>query len=159
MLSTIPRVYTLMLRSEGELCMLIVTFGSNKKDTQSCQDWCEGEEWSRWGVETVDSPNSLQPIAAQPITLCLEKYHYLSQMDLADSSDGKTAIDINMLIGADNYWKFTSGRISPGKSGPWPCTPSLVGYCLLQLPQPHNINYQFISSLCPPYMLALSSVM
>ena len=59
-----------------------------------------------------------KPLAAQPITLCVANYSHLAQLELADSSDGKGAMDINMLIGADYYWELTTGRISRGESGP-----------------------------------------
>ena len=39
-------------------------------------------------------------------------------LDIADSSDGKTAVDIKMLIGADYYWDLTTDHICRGESGP-----------------------------------------
>ena len=37
---------------------------------------------------------------------------------MADSWDGKSAVDIEMLIGADCYWDLTTGHTCRGDSGP-----------------------------------------
>ena len=36
---------------------------------------------------------------------------------MADSSDGETAVDAEMLIGADYYWAITTGHTRRGDSG------------------------------------------
>ncbi len=63
-------------------------------------------------------PLICEPLAAQPITLCVKKYNHLSRLDLADSSDGKAAMGVDMLIGADYYWELATGKTSGGWSGP-----------------------------------------
>ena len=63
-------------------------------------------------------PLICQPVAAQPIKLCMERFHHLSQLDLADFSDGTTPMNVDMLIGADYYWELTTGATSRGDAGP-----------------------------------------
>lgn len=63
-------------------------------------------------------PQICEPLTAQPINICTEKFDHLSQLDMADSSDGKTAVDIEMLIGADYHWDLTIGHTRRGDSGP-----------------------------------------
>ena len=50
-----------------------------------------------------------EPLKAQPINICTE---------IADPSDGKTTVDIEMLIGADCYQDLTTGHTCRGYSGP-----------------------------------------
>ena len=63
-------------------------------------------------LELYAVPLICKALAAQPITLCVANYSYLARLELADSSDGKGAMDVDMLIGADYYWKLTTGQIS-----------------------------------------------
>jgi hypothetical protein len=100
--------------------MSIFTFGSARKALSDC-------EIVRVVMETTDGDIELQllttpiicePITAQPIALCANSYEHLSDLRLADSSDGKTAMEVDLLIGSDYYWKLTTGRVSRGEDGP-----------------------------------------
>ena len=42
----------------------------------------------------------------------------IRQHELADYSDGVSAMEIDMLIGLDYYWEFATDRMSRGRSGP-----------------------------------------
>ena len=94
--------------------MSIITFGSDERNTQSC-------EVVRVCMKLRDGTNKelelfavlliCKPLAAQPITLCVANYSHLAQLELADSSDGKGAMDVDMLIGADYYWELITGQI------------------------------------------------
>ena len=44
-------------------------------------------------------PQICEPLTAQPINTCAEKFKHLIHLDMADSSAGKIAVDIEMLIG------------------------------------------------------------
>ena len=48
----------------------------------------------------------------------MEAYDHLSVLDLADSSDGQSRLEVDVLIGSDQYWQLTSGQIRRGSSGP-----------------------------------------
>ena len=58
------------------------------------------------------------PLTAQPISLCAEKYSHLSKLDLVDVSNGEAQLEIDVLIGSDYYWELTTGKIRRGQSGP-----------------------------------------
>ena len=52
------------------------------------------------------------------VSICQAKFSHFSDLALADSSDGQTQISVNILIGADQYWSLTTGRIRRAESGP-----------------------------------------
>ena len=55
------------------------------------------------------APQIFDPLTAQPINICTEKFDHLCPLDKADSSDGKTLVDIELLIVADYYWDLATG--------------------------------------------------
>lgn len=110
----------LSLTSEGEQCMSIITFGSDKRDRKFC-------EVVRMGMRMKDGqsqelmlfavPLICKPLSGQPITLCVENYSHLSQLELADSH-GEAQLEVDILIGSDYYWELTTGKTCRGESGP-----------------------------------------
>ena len=53
-------------------------------------------------------PQICEPLTAQPINICTEKLEHLFQLDMADSSDGKTAVNVEMLVREGYYWDLTT---------------------------------------------------
>ena len=111
----------LALMPAGEQQMSILTFGSNNRNTQTCEMVRVGlttREGPDMELELFSVPLICEPLVAQPISLCKVKYDHLSQLELADYSDGVSAVEIDVLIGSDYYWEFATGRMSRGRSGP-----------------------------------------
>ena len=63
-------------------------------------------------------PLICEPLSCQPIAYTKEKYHHLSDLDLADFSRVGEELQVDALIGADHYWQLVTGEIIHGKSGP-----------------------------------------
>lgn len=91
--------------------MSIYTFGSAKKSLSDC-------ELVQVAMETMDgdielhlltTPIICEPLTAQPIALCVNSYEHLSELRLADSSDGNAAMEDDLLVGSDYYWELTTG--------------------------------------------------
>ena len=86
-------------------------------------------------MEAYCVPTICSPISNQSIKVALEEYPHLCGLNLADSStlSGDNDVEVDILIGADYYWKFVTGTIKRGnKPGPvavltrlgwvvWPC--------------------------------------
>ena len=81
-------------------------------------------------------PTICSPISNQSIKVALEEYPHLCGLNLADTStlSGDNDVEVDILIGADYYWKLVTGTIKRGnKPGPvavltrlgwgfvWPC--------------------------------------
>ena len=100
--------------------MSIFTFGSTKKSLSDCELVKVTMETIDGGVELhlLTTPIICEPLTAQPLALCVDSYEHLSELRLADSSDGNDAMEVDLLVGSDHYWELTTGRVSRGEDGP-----------------------------------------
>ena len=57
-------------------------------------------------------------MTCQPVSFCQDNFDHLAQLDLADPSDGSSHLDIDVLIGCDQYWELVTGETRRGNSGP-----------------------------------------
>ena len=69
-------------------------------------------------VELCVIKNICSHIAYQTIELAQATYEHMIKLDLADRTDGHSELKIDVLIGADFYWKFITGETIRCKGGP-----------------------------------------
>ena len=69
-------------------------------------------------IEVHVVPFICSPISNQFIELAQVQYEHLIELKLADSTDGESNLKVDILIGGDNYWKFVTGKVVRGRSGP-----------------------------------------
>lgn len=101
--------------------MSIMTFGSNEENSRVCKFvkvglTLRGGETKQLTLFTV--PMICGPLASQPIAFCRNNYEHLSGLDLADSSDGCLRLEVDILVGSDQYWDLITGKTRRGASGP-----------------------------------------
>ena len=111
----------LRLDPEETQRMSIATFGSSNGGPRSFGVVRVGMKLSdglHKELKLIAVPSICEPLAAQPITLCLEKYSHLKQLNLADSSTGDETLHVDVLIGADYYWELVTGQMRKGDEGP-----------------------------------------
>ena len=111
----------LSLLSEGKQQLSVITFGSTKGDPKSCEVVQVGmrtKDGSDQELTLFTVPLICEPLSAQPISLCSEKYSHLSQLDLADLSNSESQLEVDVLIGSDHYWDLVTGETIRGRSGP-----------------------------------------
>ena len=116
-------VRRLSLTSEGEQSLTIMTFGANEEQACICDS-------VRLGLVMKDGttnqltllnfavPTICQPIACQPVSFCQRDFSHLTGIELADSSDGRESMKVDLLIGSDQYWNLVTGETRRGSSGP-----------------------------------------
>ena len=63
-------------------------------------------------------PKICSALTGQSIELAQVTYEHLIDIELADSTDGKSELRIDVLIGGDFYWNFVTERQIRGGSGP-----------------------------------------
>ena len=111
----------LKLRKVRSESMIIKTFGSDKGDHRAC-DIVElkmlTKDYDSLTISTIVVPHICDPVQMQPISPCKDVYQYLSNLELADSGDSATELQIDILIGSDHYWKLVTGRVVKGPGGP-----------------------------------------
>ena len=79
---------------------------------------------------TADTvPVICAPLQNQCIELSRGNIPHLQGLELADNSFGHSELEIDLLVGADVYWTFITGRIIRGEYGPT-AVESHVGWIL-----------------------------
>lgn len=99
----------------------IATFGTTAQDPQGYGVIRVGLKLKDGGdtqLRLITVPSICEPLTAQPIALCLEKFEHVKQLDLADYSNGQDSLQIDVLIGADYYWELVTGCTSRCEGGP-----------------------------------------
>jgi len=105
----------LNLESKEVQRLSIATFGSTTQDLRRygvVQVGLKLKDGGNKELRLITVPSICEPLTTQPISLCLEKFEHLKQIDLADHSNGQDPLQINVLIGADYYWDLVIGRTS-----------------------------------------------
>ncbi len=102
---------------EDECQLAISTFGSKRSGAQTC-------EIVHVGMKTHQGPDIeltlltvsyiCEPLLIKPISLCQENFEHLSRLELVDSSDGSTPMEVSTLVGSDYYWRLMTGDIQRG---------------------------------------------
>ena len=111
----------LSLMPEGEQPVIIMTFGASEEHPQVCKLVrlslaLKGGRTKHLTLFTV--PFICEPLACQPVSFCQENFDHLAGLDLADPSDGRSPLAIDILIGSDQYWELITGETRRGNSGP-----------------------------------------
>lgn len=68
-------------------------------------------------VEGYSVPSICSPLSQQKIEFAETSYDHLSSLELANSSMGAAELQIDILIGSDFYWQFTTGETRRGRPG------------------------------------------
>ena len=117
------------VRSES---MVIKTFGSDKEDRRVC-DVSELGILTKSGkivkLPVVVVPHICDPLQIQPVSAAKQVYDHLTGLDLADVADSTHNLEIDVLIGSDEYWKLVTGRVIKGSCGPT-AIETLLGWVL-----------------------------
>ena len=111
----------LPLVPDGEQCMSIMTFGSAEETPQLCKFVKVGVILREGGTQSLTLfavPSICEPLASPPIAFCWDNFEHLSGLDLASSSDGRSRLEVDILIGSVRYWNLSTGRTRRGTNGP-----------------------------------------
>ena len=111
----------LKLKSEDKQQMSIMTFGAQCGKELTCEVVrirMKLRDDQNQELQLFVVPQICEPLTAQPINICAEEFEHLFHLDMADTSDGKSVVDIEMLIVVDYYWDLTTGHTRRGDSGP-----------------------------------------
>ena len=111
----------LSLTAKGEQPMTIMTFGSTEERPQTCQFVTVGLALNGGRTKhltLVTVPLICEPLNCQPVSFSQENFEHLAGLNLADSSDGRSRLEIDILIGSDRYWELITGEIRQWSSGP-----------------------------------------
>ena len=111
----------LALPSEGRQTMRIVTFGSQEEQLQACElvKLCVSLKGGcTQSLSLFSVPHICEPLMCQPLSFCPSRFEHLSGLDLADPTNGSSSLQVDVLIGSDQYWELTTGQARRGELGP-----------------------------------------
>ena len=98
-----------------------MTFGSTTEQRHLCElvrlnIALKNGQQKQFKLFTV--PVICEPLSSQPVTLCQDTFDHIMNLDLADPSDGCSQLDVDILIGSDQYWDLATGNTCRGIDGP-----------------------------------------
>ena len=116
--------YTLNLETVESENLLIKTFGDEPPKVLACNRVkfaVTDTEGNEIVMDAYSVPTICSPISNQSIKVALEEYPHLHGLKFADNPSMPTDgdVEVEILIGADYYWKFVTGTTKRGgKPGP-----------------------------------------
>ena len=128
-----PRIKALLnLTPSGRTEMSIKTFGGGRQT--KTLDYVQLAVKPKYGnnipINAFVSEISY-PLHGQHVQYARKKYNHLKNIDLADDHDSKSAVDVDILIGSDQYWNFINMQdIKRGKPGEPIAISSKLGYII-----------------------------
>ena len=103
----------------------------------------------------ITVPSICEPLTAQSISSCLETFKHLERLDLADHSNGQESLQVDVLIGADYYWRLVTGRTERCEGG-LVAVETRLGW-VLSGPVPREKRHKTTSSLLATHTLHVST--
>ena len=108
-----------VIKSEN---LSIKVFGSRKTNSENL-DLIQIKIQSRSGsnfkiTEAIVVPTICSPLSGQFIELAKNQYPHLNNIQLSDCNVNNSDSPIDVLIGADHYWDFMTGKVKHGSHGP-----------------------------------------
>ena len=135
----------LKLLTENTERISIKTFGSTNENSQCvdvvrlCVATEQGQdvELSAFVIPTICDPLQSQSVVQASLT-----YAHLKGLKLADYHTGEDNIDIDILVGSDQYWSLVSGRVVRGEHGPTAIETKLGWVLSGPIPEGTQVNRQ-----------------
>ena len=109
--------------TEAVEAIRIKTFGSTENQTQMCdvvKIAIETRDGKLLTIPLLSVPFICDPLDRRILSCAVDQYSYLLELDLADPPGGESGkgLNIEVLIGADNYWKLVTGEVIRHENGP-----------------------------------------
>ena len=135
----------LNLPAESSQRISIKTFGSTKENVQCVDvvrlcvatDQGEGVELSAFVVPII-----CDPLQSQYIAEATHSYAHLTGLKLADYGTGEDSVEVDILVGSDQYWSLVSGRVVRGEHGPIAIETKLGWVLSGPIPEEIQVNRQ-----------------
>ena len=110
------------LNTEGTETLLIKTFGGEDEQPQTCDVVNLTIETERAYQDLPPTafvvPTISRPLRQQATQAAQEKYHHLEELHLADRNMRDEELEVDLLVGSDQFWNFATGAVKRGDSGP-----------------------------------------
>lgn len=112
----------LNLNPEGTETLLIKTFGGEDEQPKTCDIvnlTIETESaYPDLSLTAFVVPTICQPLTQQSTQAAQEQYHHLDGLHLADVNTSDEELEVDLLVGSDQFWNLVTGAVRRGDSGP-----------------------------------------
>lgn len=101
--------------------MLIKTFGAENQNNKACEVVELGVHLRNGrglNMSFLSVPLICEPISSQPIAFATDIYKQFASLELADYSHGDKGLEVDILVGSDQYWKLVTGEVIHQHDGP-----------------------------------------
>ena len=124
---------SLNLKPIREVNMSIKSFGNKRAQVKTLHEYevCikPNDKGSSYFIKAVAVPTICTPISGQNINVALEKHPFLRDLKLADNGSLRE-VPVDVLIGADEYWKLVTGNIKKDDSSGLIAISSAMGWLI-----------------------------
>ena len=104
----------LSLSPETKQTMTVTTFGSGEEHSYVCgcvrANVAQKNGQSRQ-LTLFMVPLICEPLLCQPVSLWQDTFDHLTSLDLAANSDGYSRLQVDILVGSNQYWNLAMGEI------------------------------------------------
>ena len=104
-----------------EHTLTIATFGSagNRISCPMVEVGLQLQDSSVMSLKLYVVPKICEPLAVQPLSICSKKHKHIIGLQLADPTcSTSVSLPVDVLIGADVYWKIVTNKLRRGPHGP-----------------------------------------
>ena len=101
-------------------------------------------------------PTIFSPLSEQFIESAKNQYIHLNNIQLSDCNVNKSDSQIDVLIGADDYWDFMTGEVKPGSKDPV-AIKTILGWVLNWTFQAQGSS-QTSANFCDSHVLKISAI-
>ena len=101
--------------------MLIKTFGSEDCSTQQCEQVeleISLQLGDRLKMSFLSVPLICEPISGQSISYAVSFYKELAPLEFSDYAQGDGSLQVDILVGLDQYWRLVTGEVIRCHNGP-----------------------------------------
>ena len=98
--------------------MIIKTFGVENQGQQVCEVVKVGMNLKNGQSLKISVPLICEPISNQPVTFVCSNCSQFASLELADPCHGDEKLEVDILIGADQYYQLVTGEVIYQHNGP-----------------------------------------
>lgn len=140
---------------ESQHSITVTMFGSNKEQSHNCalvKLSITLGNGSQKQLTLLTAPMICEPLTSQLVTLCQDAFKHIVDLTLADPVNDHSQLDVDILIGSDQYWELATSKTRRGAEDQSPLMHCLAGY-YLDKPPPKGTTQHSNVTMCTTHVL------
>lgn len=140
---------------ESQHSIAVTMFGSNKEQSHNCalvKLSITLGNGSQKQLTLLTASMICKPLTSQLVTLCQDAFKHIVDLTLADPVNDHSQLDVDILIGSDQYWELATSKTCRGAEDQSPLMHCLAGY-YLDKPPPKGTTQHSNVTMCTTHVL------